>query len=104
MCSGVHLWLMQEFELVYSMCIYTRYWALFHETTVNVGHTFPLLSLLGKAGRGSTIVSVNFNPLGPIGPKVAHLTSYCFVASTFENEACPQTSTYTRSLLVSLGL
>ena len=40
--------------------------------------------------------------LGPIAPKVAHLTLYCFVASPFENEARPQTTTYTHSLLVSL--
>ena len=28
----------------------------------------------------------HFNPLGPIAPKVAHLTSYCFVASPFETK------------------
>ena len=27
-----------------------------------------------------------FNPLGPIAPKVALLTSYCFVASHFETK------------------
>jgi len=26
------------------------------------------------------------NPLGPIAPKVAHLTSCCFVASPFETK------------------
>ena len=45
---------------------------------------------------------MDFNPLGPIAPKVTRLTLYCFVASPFENAARPRTSTYTRSLLVSL--